>query len=92
MTNWQLIATLAALVFAIFGANWMNQRQTEKLVEEMGRRFDAALQGLRGEMKAELQGLRGEIKAELSALSQKVDRIARQLDALYKPSLPRGGD
>jgi hypothetical protein len=24
MTNWQLIITLATLVFAIFGANWLN--------------------------------------------------------------------
>jgi hypothetical protein len=24
MTNWQLIITLATLVFAIFGANWLS--------------------------------------------------------------------
>lgn len=81
MTNWQLIIALATIVFAIFGAGWLNQRQTEKLVEEMGRRFDASI-----------SGLRAELKAELSALSQKVDRIERQIDALYKPSLPRRGD
>jgi hypothetical protein len=84
MTNWQLIITLATLVFAIFGANWLNQRQTEKLIDELGRRFDARFDGLRAELKAENAGLRAEFKAEIGALSQKVDRIDRQLEAFIK--------
>jgi hypothetical protein len=88
MTNWQLIITLATLVFAIFGANWLNQRQTEKLIDELGRRFDARFDGLRAELKAENAGLRAEFKAEIGALSQKVDRIDRQLEAFIKPVLP----
>jgi uncharacterized protein involved in exopolysaccharide biosynthesis len=99
MTNWQLIITLATLVFAIFGANWLNQRQTEKLLDELGRRFDAKFDGLRAELKAENAGLRAELKAEIGgartelkaeigALAQKVDRIDRQLEAFIKPVLP----
>ena len=79
MTNWQLISTLATLVFAIFGGSWLNLRQKEKLIGQLGRRFDAKFDGLRAEMKA-----------ENNALSQKVDRIDRQLEALFKPTLPRG--
>ncbi len=102
MTNWQLIITLATLVFAIFGANWLNLRQTEKLLDELGRRFDAKFDGLRAELKAENAGLRAEFKAEIGtvraevgtvraevgALAQKVDRIDRQLEAFIKPVLP----
>jgi HAMP domain-containing protein len=88
MTNWQLIIALATLVFAIFGASWLNQRQTEKLLDELGRRFDAKFDGLRAEMKAEIAGVRAEMKAEIGALSQKVDRLDRQLEAFIKPVLP----
>ncbi len=95
MTNWQLIITLATLVFAIFGANWLNQRQTEKLLDELGRRFDAKFDGLRAELKAEIAGVRAEfraeigtVRAEVGALAQKVDRIDRQLEAFIKPVLP----
>ncbi len=95
MTNWQLIITLATLVFALFGANWLNQRQTEKLLDELGRRFDAKFDGLRAELKAEIGGVRAElraelgtVKAEINALAQKVDRIDRQLEAFIKPVLP----
>jgi hypothetical protein len=31
---------VVTLVFAIFGASWLNQRSTEKLVEQLERRFD----------------------------------------------------
>ncbi len=68
MTNWQLIITLATLVFAIFGANWLNQRQTEKLLDELGRRFDAKFDGLRAELKAEIDGFRAEFRAEIAGV------------------------
>lgn len=89
MTNWQLIIALATLVFAIFGANWLNQRQTERLIEELGRRFDAKFDGLRAELKAEIGTVKTELKVEIGALSQKVDRIERQLDAMLRPVLPK---
>lgn len=100
MTNWQLIITLATLVFAIFGANWLNQRQTERLLEELGRRFDAKFDGLRAELKVEIGAVKTELKTEigavktelkveLGALAQKVERIERQLDAMFKPVLPK---
>jgi hypothetical protein len=72
MTNWQLIITLATLVFAIFGANWLNQRQTEKLLDELGRRFDAKFDGLRAELKAEIAGVRAEFKAEIGTVRAEV--------------------
>lgn len=34
---------LLALVVSIFGASWLNQRATEKLVEQLEKRFDQRL-------------------------------------------------
>lgn len=84
MTNWQLIITLATLVFAIFGAGWLN---LQTLKSYMDARFDT----LRAEMQGGHSELRGDIaahRAETRHLSEKVERIDRQMEALYRPVLP----
>jgi hypothetical protein len=58
--------TVMALVLSIFGAAWLNQRNTEKLVDQLDKRFDQ----------------------RFSALESRLDRIERQLEALFKPILP----
>jgi hypothetical protein len=58
--------TMLALVLSIFGASWLNQRATERLVDQLEKRFD--------------QGL--------LAIDQRLDRIERQLEAVFKPVSP----
>jgi hypothetical protein len=60
------VATVLAVILAIFGASWLNQRSTAALLEQLEKRFDA----------------------NFSAVNQRLDRIVRQLEALFKPVLP----
>ncbi len=60
MSNWQLIATLATLVIAIYGANWSLQRNLKEQIEAFRREVDAKLDLIRAEVKAEI----AEVKAE----------------------------
>jgi hypothetical protein len=57
---------ILALVISIFGASWLNQRATERLVEQPEKRFNEGL----------------------AAIEQRLDRIERQLEAVFKPILP----
>ncbi|HXU37129.1 MAG TPA: hypothetical protein VN937_12270 [Blastocatellia bacterium] len=57
---------ILALVVSIFGASWLNQRATERLVDQLEKRFDGRLAGI----------------------EQRLDRIERQLEAVFKPILP----
>src|SRR5260370_14019150 len=57
---------LLALVFAIFGAQWLNQRAIERLFEQYDKRMDE----------------------RFAAIEQRLDRIGRQLEAIFKPMLP----
>jgi hypothetical protein len=77
MTNWQLIITLATLVFAIFGASWIN-------LQMMKNYLDARIDGV----NARIDG----VSTKIDALSQKVDRIDRQVEAIFKPVFPKSGD
>jgi uncharacterized membrane protein YfbV (UPF0208 family) len=58
---------LLALVIFIFGAAWLNQRATEKLIDQMSARFDT----------------------RFAAVEQRLDRIERQLEAIFKPIIPQ---
>ena len=69
--------TVMTLVLSIFGAAWLNQRNTEKLIEQLDKRFDQRFADL--ESRFDLR---------FSALESRLDRIERQLEALFKPILP----
>jgi hypothetical protein len=95
MTNWQLIITLATLVFAVFSANWLSLTLLNKRIDDLKHYLDAEFKAMRAEFRGEIGVLRGEIgevRAELRALADKVERIDRQMEALYKPALPGRGD
>jgi hypothetical protein len=88
MTNWQLIITLATLVFAIFGANWLSLQLLKSYL-------DARVDTIRAEiatLKAETQAGQSEVRAELRHLGEKVDRIDQIFQRLYQPVLPGKGD
>ncbi len=57
---------ILALVISIFGASWLNQRTTQRLFDQLEKRFE--------------QGL--------AAIEQRLERIERQLKAVFKPILP----
>ena len=76
---------LLTLVFAIFGAAWLNGRNIERMIDS-----------LKAEMRAENESLRNEFRSEMKRLDQRMDsleqrlgRVERQLEAIFKPSLPR---
>lgn len=69
---------ILALVVSIFGASWLNQRATEKLVDQLDKRFDQRIDQLE---KRFVQ--------RLAAIEQRLDRIERQLEAVFKPVLPQ---
>ena len=56
---------ILALVVSIFGASRLNQRATERLVDQLENRFDGRLAGI----------------------EHRLDRIERQLEAVFKPIL-----
>ncbi|MGH3085924.1 MAG: hypothetical protein ACRDSJ_01235 [Rubrobacteraceae bacterium] len=84
------IVGLVTLVFAIFGASWLNQRATERfieqsqlanagLIEQLEKRFDALMSEFRSEIKR--------LDQRLDSVETRLDRIERQLEAVFKPDL-----
>ncbi|HEY6332304.1 MAG TPA: hypothetical protein VI756_23470 [Blastocatellia bacterium] len=73
-------AALLALVLAIFGASWLNQRNTEKLLEQMEKGFNARFDSVLSEIRR--------LDQRLDSLEQRVERIERQLEAIFKPAWP----
>lgn len=61
------------LVFAIFGASWLNQRNIERLFEQLEKR---------------LEQLKKRFDQRVASVEQRLDRIERQLEAIFKPMLP----
>jgi hypothetical protein len=84
--------TLVTLVFAIFGASWLNQRSIERLLEQMVKRFDARFDSIGAEFKAlinqRVDGIEQRLDQRIDFLDQRMDRIERQLDALFRPGFP----
>src|SRR6266545_3908723 len=85
MTTIQLVIAVAGFVIIIVAAiitgAWTRQRAIE-------RQMDA----FRNEMRAEFAGLRGEMNARFSALEERIGRVERQLEAVFRPVLPGMGD
>jgi predicted nuclease with TOPRIM domain len=89
------IIAAATLILAIFGAGWLNLQMLKSYL-------DTKIDGLRSEMNArfdtvnaEFKTVRAEIetvRSEVANLGQRVDRIERQLEAIFKPVLPKSGD
>lgn len=90
--NTTIVISLVALVLAIFGAAWLNQRSTEKLLEQMQKRSDAKAETL----TSKIDSLEKRLDAKFEVLSNKmeniekrIDRVERQLESIFKPILPK---
>lgn len=79
-------ATIAVvtLVFAIFGASWLNQRHIEKLLEQLEKRFDERFASLEQRFDQRF----AVVEQRFASVEHRLDRIERQLEALFKPVLP----
>jgi peptidoglycan hydrolase CwlO-like protein len=82
-------ATIAvvSLVLTIFGASWLNQRATERLLEQMENRFEAKLDVVLVEIKR-LDHRIDSVDHRIDSLEQRFERLERQLDALFRPGFP----
>ncbi|MCI0489132.1 MAG: hypothetical protein L0229_21275 [Blastocatellia bacterium] len=79
-------ATIAVvtLVLAIFGASRLNQRNIEKLLEQLEKRFDARFDTVLAEIRR--------LDQRIDAVERPLDRMERQLEAIFKPALPVEAD
>jgi peptidoglycan hydrolase CwlO-like protein len=83
--------SLIGVIVSIFTANWLNQRSTEKLIEQLEKRFDAKFDSV----EAIIGSLQNEFRAEVKRIDQRLDsietrigNIERQLDKVFQPVLP----
>ena len=65
----------ASFIIAIFASGWLNQRSIERVLDQQTKTVAAKLEAIR---------------VEISGLSERVGRIKRQLDQIFKPVLPGG--
>ena len=82
---------LLALVLAIFGASWLNQRNIERILEQMEKRMDARFDTVLSEIRRldqRIDALDQRLSQRIDSLEQRLDRIERQLEAVFKPVLP----
>jgi tetrahydromethanopterin S-methyltransferase subunit G len=86
---------LVTLVFAIFGASWLNQRNIEKLLDQLERRFDERLVSFEhrfdqrfASVEQRLDQVERRLDQRLDSVEHRLDRIERQLEVVFKPVLP----
>lgn len=71
---------IVSLILAIFGASWLNQRATEKLVDQLEKRFDSKFDVTLIEVRR--------LDQRFDSIEIRLDKIERQLEAIFKPILP----
>lgn len=83
--------TVVALVLAIFGASWLNQRALalqqqaiRDLLLQMEKRFDERFNTIEQRLSERFNA----VEQRFVAVEQRLDRIERQLEAIFKPVLP----
>ena len=82
---------LLVLVFSIFAASWLNQRNTERLLEQMDKRLDAKFDALLAEIRRldqRVDLLAQNHEQRFKTIESELARINRQLEAIFKPVLP----
>jgi len=99
MTKIQLVIAGASFIIvaiaAIIASAWVKRRGWELQIDA----FRSEMNSFRNEMKAEIRAEIakvisevGTLRVEQTATREKVDRIERQLDAIFKPVLPGHGE
>ncbi len=98
-TTLTVIIAASAFIISIFAANWLNLRSNDRLFERLDKQLAAQFGEVRAEfgavraeigaVRTEITALRAEMTARFSALENKVDRLDRQMEAIFKPVLPK---
>lgn len=83
--NTTIVIALITLVLAIFGASWLNQRQTEKFLEQLEKRFDSKFDNL----STKIESLEKRFDNRFENVEKRLDRVERQLESIFKPVLPK---
>lgn len=83
--NTTIIIALVSLVLAIFGASWLNQRQTEKFLEQLEKRFDSKFDTL----SIKIESLEKRFDSRFENIEKRLERVERQLESIFKPVLPK---
>jgi len=83
-----IVIAAVSVILAIFGASWLNQRSLKDYIDARFDAMRAEIQAVRTEFRAEI----GPLRIEVANLSSRVDRIERQLEAIFKPVFPKSGD
>jgi hypothetical protein len=92
MNNVQLIMACVAfvsLLATILGGAWINQRGLERQMDAFRSEIKAELSSVKNELKSEIGGIKNEMESRFDSVDSRIDRIERQLDQIFKPSLPR---
>ncbi|MCI0485691.1 MAG: hypothetical protein L0229_03730 [Blastocatellia bacterium] len=80
-----IIIALATFIISIFGASWLNQQAMNKRIDDLRSYLDARFDTMERTMDARFAA----VENRIASLEQRVERIERQLDQIFKPSLPR---
>jgi Tfp pilus assembly protein PilN len=79
--------TVLALVMAIFGASWLNQRNIGLLLDQLEKRIDAKFAAFDARFETVLAEIK-RVDQRIDSVEQRLQRIDRQLEAIFQPVLP----
>jgi len=82
------IVGFISLLAAVVAGAWLNQRAVERQIDSLRSEFGSFRQEIKAELRAEISPLR----VEMHALNEKVDRIDRIFQQLYRPVVSEKGD
>jgi len=79
------LISAAALILAIFGASWLNQQAMNKRIDDLKSYLDARFDSIERAVNACFDV----VDHRFSSLEQRMERVERQLEAIFKPVLPK---
>ena len=95
MTTIQLVIAGASFIIiaisAIIAGAWLKQRGQERQIDAIRSEMNSFRNEMKAELRADTEKVIGEVgtlRAEQTAMREKVERIERQLEAIFKPVLP----
>jgi len=95
MTTIQLVIAGASFVIvaiaAIISGEWPKQRGWERQIDAIRNEMNSFRNEMKAELRAETEkviGGVGTLRAEQAATREEVDRVERQLEAVFIPILP----
>jgi hypothetical protein len=90
--NTLTLISAAGFILAVFGASWLNQQAMNRRIDDLKSYFDARFDSIQREMSARFATVDARfdnVDQQNAGTNQKVDRIERQLEAIFKPILPK---